>query len=229
MKILALVLASGSGTRFESSLPKPYIKIKGKSVMYHSLLVFENNNNVDSVLLMVHPDHYERANNIVLDNNFEKVTLGIGSVQFAHETIFLGSQIICDKFNDHDFIIIHDVVRPLINEEDINQLISVGKKYNVAMFKTNLIYDVNSVSNGFLNELLVRGDYCMSHNPMIIRNDLFSFIHQTFTKEEKDKLDNNLIRYLQYLGHKIRLIEGDRVRLTKITFKEDMDIIEKHL
>ena len=43
MKNYAIILASGSGTRCQNSLPKQFLKIGDKTILEHTLDIFETN------------------------------------------------------------------------------------------------------------------------------------------------------------------------------------------
>ena len=62
MKNYAIILASGSGSRFGSNLPKQFTEIKGRTILERSVDVFENTSAIDEIILVVTPEYRELAN-----------------------------------------------------------------------------------------------------------------------------------------------------------------------
>ena len=61
----AIVLAGGSGRRMNSDIPKQYMMLKGKPVIYYSLKAFQDNLHIDDMntypdfLIHFSPSHTE--------------------------------------------------------------------------------------------------------------------------------------------------------------------------
>ena len=70
MKNYGIILASGSGSRYSSDIPKQFIKIAGKTVLEHTIEIFEKSNNIDETILVITPDYRHIAENLLLKNNF---------------------------------------------------------------------------------------------------------------------------------------------------------------
>ena len=65
IRTTAVVLAGGTGRRVGLALPKQFVKIAGRSVLEHTLGVFEEASGVDEVLLMMAPGYVGRAQEII--------------------------------------------------------------------------------------------------------------------------------------------------------------------
>ena len=48
----AIVLAGGSGKRMNSDIPKQYLMLAGKPVIYYSLKAFQDNSHIDNIILV---------------------------------------------------------------------------------------------------------------------------------------------------------------------------------
>ena len=55
MKRIAIVLAGGRGSRMNNDIPKQYIEVLGKPLLYYALNAFEKSPCVDGIVLVV-PD-----------------------------------------------------------------------------------------------------------------------------------------------------------------------------
>ena len=52
MKNIAVILAGGSGSRFGLDIPKQFAKLAGKTIIEHTLDVFENNKLIDEIAIV---------------------------------------------------------------------------------------------------------------------------------------------------------------------------------
>ena len=53
MKNIGVILAGGSGRRLGSELPKQFIVIAGKTVLAHTLHIFEKHERIDEIIIVV--------------------------------------------------------------------------------------------------------------------------------------------------------------------------------
>ena len=73
-KITAIVLAAGSGRRMGGDIPKQYMELSGKPVIYYSLKVFQDSA-VDDIVLVVSDEYIEYCRKEIVERyGFSKVT-----------------------------------------------------------------------------------------------------------------------------------------------------------
>ena len=53
---IALIPAAGIGTRFGAGKPKQYVEINGKTVLQHTIDIFENHPAIDLIAVIVSPE-----------------------------------------------------------------------------------------------------------------------------------------------------------------------------
>ena len=121
----------GLGERFNSSIPKQYIDIKGIQVWEYPLKSFIKSKRIDYIVLVVDKLHIDFVKNKIKDFNNISVIEGGGS---ANESRFNALQYLKSiNTPDDDIIIIHDAVRPYLNDTIINNCIETCKQYDVAI------------------------------------------------------------------------------------------------
>ena len=69
----AIILASGTGSRYGADLPKQFSKIGEKTILEYTLSVFENNENIDKIILVVTPNFIDFVQKIVENMDCKKV------------------------------------------------------------------------------------------------------------------------------------------------------------
>ena len=80
LKNYAIILASGKGSRFENDLPKQFVKIAGKTVLEHTVDIFEKNPLINEIIIVITPEYRSLAEEIILKNN---------SLSFSSNSIFI--------------------------------------------------------------------------------------------------------------------------------------------
>ena len=63
-RVIAVVLAGGTGTRMGSAVPKQLLHLAGRPVLQHSIEAFEESEDVDEVLVLMHPDFLAEARDL---------------------------------------------------------------------------------------------------------------------------------------------------------------------
>ena len=58
---VALIFAGGSGTRMGAAVPKQFLEIHGKTVLAHTLSLFQAHPQIAGIWLVVPSDQLERA------------------------------------------------------------------------------------------------------------------------------------------------------------------------
>ncbi len=116
-KFTAVVLAAGSGTRMCSEVPKQYMELDGRPVIYYSLRAFEESK-VDDVVLVAGEDRIAYCREQIVERfGFSKVSAVVPGGGERWSSVYQGLLACADS----DYVLIHDGARPLIEVEDIHR------------------------------------------------------------------------------------------------------------
>ena len=134
MKVNSSLLAGGSSDRFNNEENKVYFPIGGKPALSWPLETLDNSDKVDSIILVVRDEDWEKTNNVIQLVNPKKlsgVTIG-GNTR--HESEYQGLLYLKERpdINEEDLILIHDGARPLLPSYLLDELIDVAKKYGAS-------------------------------------------------------------------------------------------------
>jgi 2-C-methyl-D-erythritol 4-phosphate cytidylyltransferase len=117
MKKYAVIVAAGSGSRMGGDLPKQFLIINEKPVLYYTLQTFLNSYNDMQVILVLPVDYTDMGQEIIdawFDKDRIRITAG-GDTRF--QSVKNGLQMV-----DGDAIIfVHDGVRCLLSEQLIHK------------------------------------------------------------------------------------------------------------
>lgn len=134
MKVHSILLAGGSSDRFNNEENKVYFPIGGKPALSWALETLDNSDKVDSILLVVRDEDWEKTNNVIELVNPKKlsgVTIG-GNTR--HESEYQGLTYLKERpdISEDDLILIHDGARPLLPNYLLDELIDVAIKYGAS-------------------------------------------------------------------------------------------------
>jgi len=129
MRIGAVVLAAGKGTRLGTKKPKPYLPLRGKPILLYSLEKFDQSPIIDAIVAVVNEEDVGLFKNEILDKHgFRKeIKLVVGGTH-RQDSARAGVRAI-----EADLILIHDGVRPFFSLELVNKLIEAAKQHGAAV------------------------------------------------------------------------------------------------
>lgn len=116
-KFAAIVLSAGTGSRMKSDIPKQYMDLNGRPVIYYSLKAFEDSD-VDSIVLVTGRDDIEYCRKEIVEKyGFTKVKAIVAGGAERYDSVFEGLKAI----NDCDYVMIHDGARPMLDSNIIER------------------------------------------------------------------------------------------------------------
>lgn len=118
MKDIAIVLSAGKGTRMGSEVPKQYLKIMGKPVLYYTLKAFEDSD-VDEIAVVLSESDRDIVEKIIEKYSITKVKYIVNGGAERYHSVFNGLSCLKEARK----VLIHDGARPLILPEHINQIL----------------------------------------------------------------------------------------------------------
>lgn len=132
--ITALIFAGGTGKRMNTrSKPKQFLELHGKPVIIYTLEHFEYHEQIDNIVIVCLKSAIEELKNMLNHYGIKKVTQIIPGGETGHDSIYNGLCAMKTVNGPEDIVLIHDGVRPLINEELITANIEAVKKYGNAI------------------------------------------------------------------------------------------------
>lgn len=215
----ALIVAGGNGTRMGSTLPKQFMWLKEKPVLYYTLKAFlEAYNDLQVVLVL--PIEYTDMGQEIIDAFFDKDRIRIatgGDTRF--QSVKNGLQLI----EEEAIIFVHDGVRCLLSKALIHacyeKAIETGSAIPVIPSKDS----VRMVTEDG-NDAMDRNKIMLVQTPQTFHSKI---LLPAFQIDYKDKFTDEATVVEAY-GLKVSLVEGEETNI-KITRPVDIVIAEKIL
>lgn len=132
---IALILAAGVGQRMRSGgLPKQFLKIMGKPIIIYTLEKFEACREVDEIMIVCHGSYIQLMQELLTRYRILKAGKVIVGGTDRQASIKKGlDALVEDGKKDTDIVIIHDGVRPLVDDSTIRENIRVAKQCGCAV------------------------------------------------------------------------------------------------
>lgn len=136
---IALIIAGGSGSRMNQDIPKQFINVYDKPVLIYTLEGFERHPEIDLIEVVCLDGWHDILWAYAKQFNITKLKWVISGGSSGQESIRNGVFNLESKCNKDDIIIIHDGIRPMVDETVLSDVIVKCKQYGNAV--TSLPYN----------------------------------------------------------------------------------------
>jgi 2-C-methyl-D-erythritol 4-phosphate cytidylyltransferase len=217
-KIVAIIPASGKGSRFGTSVPKQLHKIGNKLVIFKTLEIFDLND-IQKIYLTV--NEIILKNLLPLEKNINnKVEILLAGGKTRSETILNTLDRLANDLADDDWVIVHDAVRPFLDQKQLIEFIKVAKKSIdgavMAIPATDTIKEVDDNLN--IKNTLDRTKLWRAQTPQMFPYGLLKNALKNFEGIPTDES-----QAMEMQGHNPKIVLGDNDNI-KITYPEDLKI-----
>lgn len=215
-KEFAIIVAGGKGTRIKSSLPKQFIELCGKPVLFHTLEAFHRYSPGVHIVLVLPADDFETWHQLVSTHSFSiPLTLQTGG-----ETRFQSVKRGLEKVDGPGLVAIHDGVRPLVSEDIIGASFRLAAVHGTAVAAVRLKESIRMTDQD-TTRAMDRSKFRLIQTPQTFDIDL---IKRAYTQREDPALTDDA-SVAERAGHPISLFEGSYENI-KITTAEDLVVAE---
>ncbi|MCD7884041.1 MAG: 2-C-methyl-D-erythritol 4-phosphate cytidylyltransferase [Lachnospiraceae bacterium] len=119
MKNVAIVLAGGSGSRMKSKVKKQYMMLGNRPVLWYSLRVFQENPNIDEIVLVCGTGEEEQCRREFVETyGFSKIQKITAGGKERYNSVYEGLK----EVGACDYVLIHDGARPFINHKMLERI-----------------------------------------------------------------------------------------------------------
>lgn len=126
---IAIIIAGGVGSRVGANIPKQFIEVENKPILVYTLEGFNAHLEIDKIELVCISSWLDEVQNYKERYNITKLEWITNGGSFVQESIYNGVKNLKEKISDEDIVIIHDGVRPIVDNYVISDVIRVAKEY----------------------------------------------------------------------------------------------------
>ncbi|MEI7028316.1 IspD/TarI family cytidylyltransferase [Paenibacillus sp. y28] len=147
--ITALIFAGGTGQRMNSaSKPKQFLELHGKPIIIYTIEHFEWHPEIDNIIVVCLESWIKELKRFLKLYDIRKVSKIIAGGISGDKSIYNGLKAMRGTHASDDIVLIHDGVRPLINENLISENIATAKRCGNAITCEATFESIIQSSNG---------------------------------------------------------------------------------
>lgn len=202
----AIILAAGQGQRLHSDEDKMLIFAGGKPLIYHSLIVFNDHPDINSVTLVVSKFNKSPIEKLIKDFHFpkvKKIVLGGSSRQLSLEK---GLAAISKALKKEDLILVHNGANPLVSHEEISQTIEKANQNGACIVGHFLNSTIKEVDNTKILKTHDRTKIFAAETPQTIRYELLKKALENAKKKKLEVTDEAML--VEAINHKVSYVEA---------------------
>ena len=140
MSNVALIFAGGTGQRMNTKTrPKQFLELHGKPIIVYTLEAFNSHSEIDGIIVVMLESYIGYMKDLVRKYALDKVRAIVPGGDSGQRSIYNGLRAASEFFGQDDIVLIHDGVRPLIDEETITANIRCVKEHGTAITVTAAI------------------------------------------------------------------------------------------
>lgn len=213
-RVIAIIVAAGRGKRLGSSLPKQFLKVRGRTILEMSVGAFEQNKYVDEIFVAANADYCELTEKLCRGfSKLKKIVAGGAERQDS-----VRAALDCLR-GENGIVLVHDAARPFVSEAVINAVIEGTADFGAAI-PTVPAKDTIRQVDGTGSRTLQRETLACVQTPQGFR---ISLIKHAFEKAQAEGfLGTDDASLVERMGINISMVQGEDGN-RKITTREDLE------
>lgn len=154
------MLASGKGQRTRQDIPKQFINVYDKPIIIYTLENFQKHPEIDGIVVVCLDGWQDILRAYSRQYNITKLKAIVNGGATVQESTRNGVFALKDFCTDDDIVVLHDGIRPMVDEEVLSDVIATCRKYG------------NGVTSLPYNEQIFRKTDEISTKEYIVRDTL---------------------------------------------------------
>ena len=223
MSVLAIIPAAGVGTRMGGATPKQFLQLEGIPIFLHTVRKFASAGAIDEVCLALRTEEMERAGPHVMLERFAKPVWLTPGGNTRQETV---ARSLAAAPAGTEIVVVHDAVRPFIDEEMIRRIVDAARREGAAIFAIPSVDTVKQVEHQTVLGTIPRERVALAQTPQAFRLDL---LREAIDRAQEDGFhgtdESSLV---ERLGAKVTILMGSD-RNIKITKPSDLPLARLYL
>ncbi len=126
---IAIIIAGGVGSRMKQEIPKQFINVYDKPILIYTLEGFQKDPLIDAIEVVCIEGWIDVLKAYAKQYNIDKLKWIVKGGNTGQESIRNGVFNLEDKISKDDIVIIHDGIRPMVDEYVLNDVIATAQKY----------------------------------------------------------------------------------------------------
>lgn len=209
----AVLVGAGRGERMGQE--KLFVRLAYRPMISLTVEAFEAADCVDEIVLVVRAERVDQVRALAGEQGWRKVAAVVPGGDRRQDSVLAGLAAV----GRADFVAIHDLARPLVTPELIDQVFAAARKWGAAVPGLPVRDTLKLVEDGLVIRTVPRVGLWATQTPQVFRFDLLKSAVDPALEVTDDAA------WLEARGIPVRVVPGDPANL-KLTYPEDIEIAE---
>ncbi|MBQ7418519.1 MAG: 2-C-methyl-D-erythritol 4-phosphate cytidylyltransferase [Acidaminococcaceae bacterium] len=228
--VIGVLLAGGIGRRMGTNIPKQFLNVMGKPIVYYPLNIMEQHSQIDAIEIVCVESYIDEMLRIVKKYNFRKVKWITPGGDTCQESTWNGLNNLKKEVSDEDIVLIHMTSYPLAGADIISGCIESAIVNGNGCTARPILYSVYFTNDKkTATEQIDRDKLMLCTVPYAFRFGECSRLYDKAFAERKGISGNVFTNtlYCDY-GKRIFFTKDSQTNL-KVTTPEDIKLMEMFL
>lgn len=214
---ITIIFAGGVGRRMHSgATPKQFLTLHGKPILVYTVENFQEATSIDGIILVSVESWISKCEELIKQYGLTKVSAIIPGGKNGFMSIDNGLRKAAEMYTADSTVLIHDGVRPLINQQIISDCINSVKDYRSAVTVSPAIETIIINNEQDRVETIFDRSICqIAKAPQCF---ILSDILEAHDKALKDGRDDFIdsASLMHYYGYSLHTVQGpsDNIKIT---------------
>lgn len=212
--------------------PKQFLQFYGKELIIHTLENFQNHPEIDGIVVVCIEDWIPYLKKLLEKYQIDKVKSVVPGGATGQESIYKGLVAIHEYADDDSIVLVHDGVRPFVNESLISECIKSVKEHGSAITVTPAIETIVTSKDGKITGITDRSKCYHAKAPQcFILGELLAAHEKARGEGNTNMIDSASL--MQHYGRELYTVLGnfDNIKITTpadfYTFKALYEVREQ--
>lgn len=210
-----IITAGGIGKRMGASIPKQFMEVAGKPLLFHTITLFFKHNPNAQILITLPESWMDHWKELINTHQFE----------IPHHIVAGGDERFHSIKNalqhcDEEIVLVHDGVRPLVSSETLTRCIEALKDHDAVIPVIPVKESLRRMSDEG-SEALIRSEYRNVQTPQCFEK---SILERAYAQSYHEGITDDA-SLVEQLGEHIHCVEGNDENI-KITTPMDLILAE---
>ncbi len=212
--VSAILLAGGAGKRMHQSVPKQFLPLAGRPMIFHTLERFERIDTIEEVIVACFPQYKEWLQAQIEAYALRKRYILIDGGNTRQESTYLGL-----KAAKNDRVLIHEAARPFVTVGEFTALLEEPSE--AVTYGAAIPFTVSVVTGDKITGLLERSSLVNIQLPQKFDRAVLLEAHEKALAEGRSFTEDASLLY-HYTGTPVKVLRGSAYNV-KIT--DDVDLL----
>lgn len=211
-----IIPAAGMGKRMQANQNKILLTINHKSILEHTVQVFQNDDNCRAIHLAAQRDEISTLQSMLTNySKIDVITEGGSERQYSIYNVL-------KAIEPCEYVFVHDAARPFVTQDTLNKLYESVQQNHSVIAAVKVKDTIKRIENDQVTETLKRDELWQIQTPQAFS---YQLLLDAYNKADADHFlgtdDASLVERIS----KVHIVESDYDNI-KITTPEDMFFAE---